>query len=129
MKNDVEISKERKELLIKLESIIGNSCFNGNIQNWGPGGEWEGEGRDFRYPISFVSGNGQEIEINNTASVKLTDTMLRNGYYAFGANELLIMDALQRILDYLESKYGVDFDRGSAEISNSNSSRGADQAA
>ena len=115
MKKIGEISRKQRELLLKLEQMIGSSCYNGNIQNWGPGGEWEGEGRDFRYPITFVSGNGQKIKVNNTASVKLTDTMLRNGYYAFGANELHIMDALQRILDYLGSEYGVDFDRSTIE--------------
>jgi hypothetical protein len=111
MKNDGEISKERKELLIKLESIIGSSCYNGNIQNWGPGGEWEGEGRDFRYPITFVNANGQKIKVRNPASITIKDTMLGTGHYAFGSNELHIMEALQSILDYLESEYGVDFDK------------------
>lgn len=30
------------DLLIKMEQIIGNECYNGNIQNYGPGGVWEG---------------------------------------------------------------------------------------
>lgn len=28
-------SKERLELLKELEGIVGNSCYNANIQNWG----------------------------------------------------------------------------------------------
>ncbi|MEW2839098.1 hypothetical protein, partial [Vibrio sp. JC34] len=57
----------RKELLIKLEKIIGSSCYNGNIQNWGANGEWLGEGRSFRYPIR-VNGLSTRSSINSEVS-------------------------------------------------------------
>ena len=44
------LSLERKNLLLTLETIIGSQCYNGNIQNYGPYGVWEGEGRGYRYP-------------------------------------------------------------------------------
>lgn len=106
-----KISEARRALLLRFESMIGNSCYNGNIQNWGPGGEWEGEGREFRYPITFIGGSGQKIKRHNTFSSEITDTMLRNGYYAFGANELHIMHALGKVLDFLEEEYGINFEK------------------
>lgn len=107
-------TEKRKELLLKLESIIGSSCYNGNIQNYGPGGEWEGEGREFRYPITFVDSDRNRVKTRYPQYVpghsEITESMLENGYYAFGANELHIMRALIRVLDVIEDEYGIDFD-------------------
>ncbi|WP_434567887.1 hypothetical protein QFW85_20190 [Vibrio chagasii] len=92
----------RKELLIKLEKIIGSSCYNGNIQNWGANGEWLGEGRSFRYPIR-VNGLSTRSSINSEVS----DHDLKASYYAFGANQLHIIRALDEVLDFIEYEYEV----------------------
>jgi len=110
-----KIPETRRALLLELESMIGNSCYNKNIQNWGPGGEWKGAGRKFRYPITFVNGSDQEIKRHNTFSSEITDAMLGNGYYAFGSNELHVMEALIKILDFLEEEYGVNFEKSGLE--------------
>jgi hypothetical protein len=55
-----KLSKARSLLLLELESIIGNECYNANIQNWGPNGVFEGEGREFRYPITFIDSDGKK---------------------------------------------------------------------
>jgi hypothetical protein len=39
-----KVSQKRARLLAQLEYIVGNNCYNGNIQNWGTGGTYEGEG-------------------------------------------------------------------------------------
>jgi len=93
----------RKELLIKLEEIIGSSCYNGNIQNWGANGEWLGEGRSFRYPIK-VHG------VNTRGRIKsdVSDYDLKSAYYAFGANQLHIIRALDEALDFIQNEYGLD---------------------
>jgi hypothetical protein len=96
-----KLDERRKRLLIKLESIIGNECYNANIQNWGPEGVFEGEGREFRYPVTFRDQEGNKFKkrcVNND----LPDETLLGGYYAFGANELHVVAALNKILDYLE---------------------------
>ena len=49
-----------KTLLIELERIVGNECYNGNIQNHGSWGVLEGVGRQFRYPIVFYKESGEE---------------------------------------------------------------------
>ena len=41
--------------------------------------------------------------------------MLGNGYYAFGSNELHVMEALIKILDFLEEEYGVNFEKSGLE--------------
>jgi hypothetical protein len=48
------MNEKRKRLLIALEKIVGNEFYNANIQKYGPGGVFEGEGREYRYPISFI---------------------------------------------------------------------------
>jgi hypothetical protein len=98
------MTKSRKALLIKLEQIIGNECYNASIQNWGPGGVFEGEGREFRYPITFRDEQGGKIKKRNVEEGLSADTIL-GGYYSFGANELHVMRGLDRVLDYLEREH------------------------
>lgn len=95
----------KKKILVEMESIIGNSCYNGNIQNWGPGGEWYGEGREFRYPITFLDDGANKDKCWRTDSGMSLQRM-RTGYYAFGANRLHIIQALEHILSKLEREYG-----------------------
>lgn len=96
--------KIKKKILSEMEAIIGNSCYNGNIQNWGAGGEWLGEGREFRYPIIFL-GKDLKKEKNWHSDPSMLIQKMRTGYYAFGANRLYIIQALEKILDDLEGKY------------------------
>lgn len=98
--------KDRKELIRRMERIIGNSCYNGNIQNYGPGGEWEGEGRQFRYPINFIGQDQRKIKLKHV-DPKMGKAMLLTGYYAFGANSLNVMRALDSIVTILEEEYSI----------------------
>lgn len=43
-----------RDLLTRMEAIIGSECYNSNIQNYGAWGVWEGEGRSFRYPVTYT---------------------------------------------------------------------------
>jgi hypothetical protein len=101
-----KLTKARKSLLVELESIIGNECYNANIQNWGPGGVFEGEGREFRYPITFRDSEGRKLK-RRRVDVKSDGEDILDGYYAFGANELHIMKGLDRVLDYLVREHGL----------------------
>lgn len=103
-----KISKKRAALLEELEYIIGNECYNGSIQNWGPGGVFEGEGRSFRYPVTIVDDEGTKRKFSyKTVSMGLDPQMLGRCYYAFGANQLYIMAALEKVLEHLEEKHGL----------------------
>ena len=94
-------TKRRTELLLVLEDLVGNACYNANMQNWGPHGAFEGEGREFRYPVTFVDTDGKKFKRRN-AGGDLAPNVVITGHYAFGANELHIMKALDEVLVYLE---------------------------
>jgi hypothetical protein len=100
------ITKKRTQLLLELENLIGNECYNGNIQNWGAGGVFEGEGREFRYPITFIDEAGGKIKKRMKDSSILPVTVI-TGHYTFGANQLHIMRGLDRVLRYLEEHHGL----------------------
>jgi len=100
-------SKQRMRLLLELENIIGNECYNANIQNWGPNGVFEGEGREFRYPITFIDSHGHKVKTKSTNDT-IPEEVAVTGFYAFGANQLLIIRALDKVVQRLEQKYGLD---------------------
>lgn len=103
-----KISKKRAALLEELEYIVGSECYNSNIQNWGPGGIFEGEGRSFRYPVTVVDDNGNKRKYSyKTVSLGLPPEKIERCYYAFGANQLYIMAALNKVLTYLEQNNGL----------------------
>lgn len=94
-----------RDLLIRMESIIGDECYNNNIQNYSSWGVWEGEGRSFRYPVTVLR-NG-ETEKRRSRFDDLQPEELVTGHYRFGANELNIYRALIKIIDMLEGDYGL----------------------
>lgn len=109
-----KIQKSRRQVLTKLESIIGSECYNANIQNYGPGGVRESAGRSFRYPITMRLPDGSKQKISASAIPgTVSDEALRSGYYAFGANQLDVITALERILKYLEQDHGLVIREGS----------------
>jgi len=93
-----------KQLLIELEDIVGNECYNGNIQNYSSWGDLESEGRSFRYPVKFFNGKEENKKENVTKDISSEE--LITGYYPFGANELGIYRALHKVLKHLEKNYG-----------------------
>jgi hypothetical protein len=101
------MNEKRKRLLVELEKIVGNEFYNTNIQNWGPGGVFEGEGRALRYPVIFRGEDGRTIKTKRV-DVDLPAHTIITGIYKFGANELSIMRALDLIVSHLERSYGLD---------------------
>lgn len=98
-----KLSNERAALLATLERIVGGHCYNGNIQNYGPGGSYEGAGRSFRYPLTVIDGEGNKRKASHLS--KVSPEVLATGFYAFGANRLEIIDALDLVLTYLEKNH------------------------
>lgn len=41
-------------ILVRMEAIIGSECCYANIQNDSAWGAWEGEGRSFRYLVTYI---------------------------------------------------------------------------
>ncbi|MGS4915289.1 hypothetical protein [Mameliella alba] len=99
--------KRRAQLLAELEQIVGSQCYNGNIQNWGPGGAYEGQGRSFRYPLTLRNANGEEIKSRNPLRAEFSPEELSTGHYKFGANKLHIIRGLDEVLRFLEENKGL----------------------
>lgn len=98
-----------RDILVRMEAIIGSECYNANIQNYSAWGVWEGEGRSFRYPVTYIRNRREE---KRKARVDdLEPEALITGHYKFGANELGIHRALVRIVDMLEADYGLKIPR------------------
>lgn len=102
-----KITKKRAKVLAEIENIVGNNCYNGSIQNYGPGGFYEGSGRRFRYPITMIDKEGEKQKRSHLVGDDITPQMLSSGYYAFGANRLHIIRALNEVLAHLELKHGL----------------------
>lgn len=101
-----KIPKARRELLVQLESILGNECYNASIQNYGPGGVRESDGRSFRYPLMVRLNDEEKLKIRDSSVPEnVSDSALRSGYYSFGANQLDVMSALERMLRHLEQHH------------------------
>ena len=60
-----KLPKARRKVLIQLESILGNECYNASIQNYGSGGIREADGRAFRYPLMVRLSDQEKQKIRN----------------------------------------------------------------
>lgn len=109
-------------LLHEIEFEIGSECYNGNIQNFGPGGQWQGEGRDFRYPVTFINSEGRKEKYNgkyprtktadgDIAYCVLGENRYSSAFYAFGANQLYILRGIKHALELIEKRFNLDFDK------------------
>lgn len=101
------MNEKRKRLQIELENIVGKEFYNGNIQNWGPGGVFEGGGRALRYPITFRDKDSKTIKTKHVDPALPADTVI-TGMYRLGANELSIIRALDLAVSHLERNHDLD---------------------
>ena len=100
------IDEKRAALLADLEYIVGNNCYNPKIQNYGPHGIYNGEGRSVRYPLTTLKEDGEPKKIRSKATSEAPEE-LATGYYAFGVNRLHIIKALDEVLRHLEKSQGL----------------------
>ena len=94
-----------RDLLVRMEQILGSECYNANIQNHSAWGVWEGEGRSFRYPVTYLRAGGEEKR--RSPADDLASEELLTGHYRFGANELSVMRALVRVVEMLRDEFGL----------------------
>jgi hypothetical protein len=98
-----------RELLIRMEQIIGSECYNAHIQNYGPGGTRQGDGRRFRYPAKYIKDG--KVTDGGTRPKDMPAEVLITGHYRFGANRLGIHSALLKVIEMLEADYGLKIPR------------------
>lgn len=106
-------------VIADLEHAIGSECYNPHsYDGWN-----DVAGCSFRYPINVANDNGefsrvkQNINTSRLINQKdITPDMIKYMKYRFGANELFIGLGLIKILNYLENRYGLDFNAFEEEI-------------
>lgn len=93
-----------KDLLIELEQIVGNECFNINkAEPWRRWGVLEPKCERLRYPLTFETQHDKAIK-THAVPINITNTDFISGKYVFGANQLDIFRGLYKVLKHLKSK-------------------------
>ena len=118
------------ELISEMEYIIGNQTLS---KSTFIGGGLSVDDYGYRYPVRIsLDGNQEESktqirdkvhtykqvwrayddttkEMKVIKTINTTPDMIESMYYAFGSHKLYIGDALIKILEFLEKRYGIDF--------------------
>ena len=111
-KYKMKLNKTLFNLIAEIEFLIGSECYNPNAYD----GWAEVEGREFRYPVNIKDQNGKIVKIrtkiNSTALLSeedITTEAIKYMKYKFGTNELFVGLSIIHILEFLENRYGFDF--------------------
>ena len=89
-----------------LSLLSGVSATTTISKTGGPHGSYEGEGRDFLYPLTLIDETSTKRKRRNKADED-DPLSLSTGRYAFGANRLHIIKALDELVSYLEREHGL----------------------
>ena len=108
----MKLTKKMCGVIADIEYLIGSECYNPNSYD-----DWNDiEGCDFRYPVNVPNEAGEFTKIRS----KITDSYLLEPKditpksikfmkYKFGSNELFVGRGIINTLEYLEKRYGIDF--------------------
>lgn len=108
----MELNKKMYEVICDLEHEIGSECYNPNsYDGWN-----EVKGCEYRYPINVPNKDGEYTKIRGNIyktpfldQRELVPDSIKYMKYKFGSNELFIGLGLIDVLEYLETRYGLDF--------------------
>lgn len=108
----MEIKPNTCWLLASLEYLIGSECYNPNSRR-GYSIVYESS---IRYPVTITDDNGFEWKERGNYSWDIEMAAhdpsveeIKSMKYKFGANELYIGNGLIKALEFLENRYGLDF--------------------
>lgn len=103
----IKVTKETTLLIYRLENIIGNECYNPNSYD----GYTGTKGCRFRYPVYAKipdEDNDEDKKYTWLINEFVDPCSLK---YNFGSNHLLIGNGLLNVLNYLEKRYNLDFNK------------------
>ena len=101
----MKLTKKTNQLICNLERLIGAECYNPNsFDGW-----TLEEGREFRYPVTYTDTEGVARKSRSTLQ-DLDKKSVNTMHYKFGSNNLFIGIGLQKVLEYLEKNYDLNFD-------------------
>lgn len=93
-----------KNLLIELEQIVGNECYNINkAEPWRRWGVLEPTCEKLRYPLTFETNDERVIKAHSVPA-DLSNTDFISGKYVFGGNQLDVFRGLYKVLKHLKEK-------------------------
>lgn len=106
----MKLNKTMAKLVCDLEYLIGGECYNPNSYDG-----WTGdEGCGFRYPVYVYPDKTAEepMKIRGNVADRVPDISpeaISTMKYKFGSNHLFIGEGIVKILNELETRYGIDF--------------------
>lgn len=115
----MKLTQKTIALIADLEYLIGDQCYNPHsYDGWN-----DIEGCAYRYPITIPVGANKfdqyssnlnqaekyDRKLERLRRVELYVETIKYMKYKFGANELFIGQGLIKVLEYLEDRYGLDF--------------------
>ncbi|MBE5824422.1 MAG: hypothetical protein E7308_10175 [Butyrivibrio sp.] len=93
-------------LIADLEPCIGGNCYNGSSYNG-----WTGEyGKHFRYPVTYPTTDGSFRKSKYTKE-NLDLKCVERMYYKTGTNEIYVGAGLVEVLEELEKRFDIDFNK------------------
>ena len=104
----MKVDKNTLELISRLEYIIGSQASNKNTSKGSKGKK----GSRFRYTVSYRN-NKSDKTLNSIKDEleNLSKQQISTIEYVFGTNHLFIGDGILGILDELEKRYDIDFNK------------------
>ena len=109
MKNTQNIAS----LIAKLEYEVGRECYNPNSYD----GYTGIEGLGYRYPVKVYQNENMRTYRGSITSISPSEVHTMK--YVFGSNHLFIGKGIYNILNELEKRYGLDFDKMEEELGKS----------
>ena len=101
----MKIDKDTLELITKIERIIGSQCYNPN-----PHKGCKKKDEKCRYSVSYRKDSRDKTLYKSESGLEgFSKYQIQNAQYAFGYHNLLIGEAILKVLDELETRYNLDF--------------------
>ena len=110
----MKLTQELTDLICELEYMIGDQCYNPNSYD----GYTGDEGCSYRYPVYTYTDKSTDelVKIRGHVNSRswdfygtVTPDLVRGMRYKFGSNHLYIGEALYRVLEMLQTRYGLNF--------------------
>lgn len=106
MKNTQNIAS----LIAKLEYEVGRECYNPNSYD----GYTGIEGLGYRYPVKVYQ--NEDMRTYRGSITSISPSEVHTMKYVFGSNHLFIGKGIYNILNELEKRYGLDFNKMEEEL-------------
>ena len=102
----MEITANVARLIADLEPCIGRKYYNANSYN-----AWTREyGKHYRYPVTYPTKDGLFIK-SKYSKENLDFNRVEEMFYQTGSNKLYVGEGLAEVLEELENRFDLDFNK------------------